>query len=83
MNTDPRLAFGGGGGTVGGPRHLESLKAYRLEEDSPALTAGVDLLALGVDIGRRDFFRVALPPAESYTAAGASAMVMARIRERA
>jgi len=77
LNADPRLLQAGDGGTLGDPRSLSLMTAYRLKGDSPAPNAGVDLFALGVSIGERDFFGNRLPDIGAYTAVGAASEVVA------
>ncbi|MBA3708383.1 MAG: carbohydrate-binding protein, partial [Planctomycetes bacterium] len=60
-NVDPQLAAVGAGGTIGNADNLGALSAYKLRAGSPLIDAGIDLAALGIDAGGRDFWGDALP----------------------
>jgi hypothetical protein len=57
-----KLSRAGFGETVGDPRRLDRLRSYRLRKGSPLAGAGLDLRALGLDPGPRDFFGGELAP---------------------
>lgn len=55
--TDPLLKEPGKGVTISDPAKLNTLDGYELQETSPLIDKGLDLMALfGIDIGPRDFF---------------------------
>jgi hypothetical protein len=56
LTVDPRLVAPGQGGTLGEPGLLGKLSAYRLQDASPLVDAGIDPAALGIDPGPHDFF---------------------------
>jgi hypothetical protein len=60
-NVDPLLTAAGAGGTIGNPDNLTALSAYKLRAGSPMVDAGIDLAALGVSAGGRDYWGDALP----------------------
>ncbi|MBD3242675.1 MAG: hypothetical protein GF331_18940 [Chitinivibrionales bacterium] len=67
LETDPLLADPGNGGTVGDPTQLANLGAYRLQESSPLVDAGLDLPAqFGLDVGSRDFYGGPAPVLDGY-----------------
>ncbi len=54
---DPKLDAPGGGGVIGNPSRLPTLKAYRLKNNSPLRGAGQNLKArFHLDAGNRDFW---------------------------
>ena len=62
FEVDPKLTNPGGGGTIGNPYLLSTLDAYRLQESSPLIDAGLDLRTVfGIEPGKHDFYRNALP----------------------
>ena len=62
FEVDPKLINPGGGGTIGGSHLLATLDAYQLQESSPLIDKGLDLGALfGIEPGKHDFYRNALP----------------------
>ncbi|MHC4423413.1 MAG: hypothetical protein ACYSWR_01915, partial [Planctomycetota bacterium] len=62
FEVDPQLVSAGGGGTIGDVHKLASLTAYKLQESSPLIDAGLDLHAqFGIEPGKHDFYRNALP----------------------
>ncbi len=68
LAVEPQLNAPGAGPTIGDPSQLATLEAYRLQPASPVLGAALDLAAVfGLDVGARDFFGAALPPAGGYS----------------
>ena len=62
LEEDPLLLDPGNGGTVGDPTQLFTLDAYRLEPESPAIDAALDLPDLfDMDPGLQDFYGSSLP----------------------
>ena len=56
-SADPRLTAPGAGGTLDDAARLEGMSAYRLQEGSPMVDAGLNLAArFGVDPGTRDYY---------------------------
>jgi hypothetical protein len=60
QSVDPQLRSPGAGGTLGDAPLLETLDAYQLTPASPLIGAGIDLEAIGVDPGARDYYGTAL-----------------------
>lgn len=65
VHTDPGLVAAGTGGTLDDTDALTSLRVYQLAEDSPLVDRGIDLTALGIDPGDRDFFAGPAPQGEA------------------
>jgi hypothetical protein len=64
---DPKVTELGSNVTVGDPTKLYTLTAYRLQESSPLIDAGLDLRSLfGIDLGDRDFFGNSIPQGKGY-----------------
>ena len=64
---DPKLMDLGKSVTIGDPNKLHTLTAYRLQESSPLIDAGLDLRPLfGIDPGDRDFFGNSIPQGKGY-----------------
>lgn len=64
---DPKVTELGSNVTVGDPTKLYTLTAYRLQESSPLIDAGLDLRSLfGIDPGDRDFFGNSIPQGKGY-----------------
>ena len=56
ISSDPKLVAPGGGTTLGDAALLNSLTAYQLLSNSPAINAGVNLTSLGVNAGGKDYY---------------------------
>jgi len=64
---DPMVTELGSNVTVGDPTKLHTLTAYRLQNDSPLIDAGLDIRFLfGIDPGKRDFFGNPIPQGKGY-----------------
>jgi hypothetical protein len=64
---DPKLVGLGKDVTIGDPTKLHTLTAYRLQDDSPLIDAGLDLRSLfGIDPGKGDFFGNPIPQGKGY-----------------
>ena len=64
---DPQLINAGGGGTIGDPRLLYALDAYKLLDTSPLIDTGVDIQAeFGIDPGLIDYYSTSIPQNGSY-----------------
>jgi hypothetical protein len=62
LAVDPKAAELGSDVVVGDPTKLCMLAAYRLQEGSPLIDAGLDLGKLfGIDVGKRDFYGNPIP----------------------
>ena len=62
LETDPLLVDPSNPQRLTDPTQLPHLAAYRLQEESPVIDAGLDLrLLFGTDPGRRDFYGVPIP----------------------
>jgi hypothetical protein len=67
MVVDPKVTNLGSNPTIGDPAKLHSLVAYRLQEDSPLIDAGLDLRSLfGIDPGNRDFYGNPIPQGKGF-----------------
>ncbi|HEX8770249.1 MAG TPA: choice-of-anchor Q domain-containing protein, partial [Acidimicrobiales bacterium] len=67
LTLNPQLVAAGGGGTLGDASLLSTLGAYKLQDGSPMIDAGLDLQALfGVATGSRDFYGTVLPQGSGY-----------------
>jgi hypothetical protein len=67
LNSNPRLVNPGGGRTIGNANRLSSLRAYKLETDSPMIDAALDLRSLvGLNPGPSDFYGTSPPRGRSY-----------------
>ena len=68
LSADPKLNSPGGGGTIGNPRLLGSLTAYKLRLDSPLRDAGLNLTQspFNLNVGTRDYYGAALPQNQSF-----------------
>jgi hypothetical protein len=63
---DPRVTDLGKNPIIGDPSKLHTLSAYRLQENSPLIDAGLDLRSLfGIDVGKRDFYGNPVPHGKS------------------
>jgi hypothetical protein len=64
---DPQLINAGGGGTIGDPRLLYALDAYKLQDTSPLIDTGVDIQAeFGINPGPIDYYSTSIPQNGSY-----------------
>jgi len=64
---DPKATDLGSNVTVGDPTKLRTLTAYRLQENSPLIDAGLDLRRLfGIDVGKRDFYGNPVPQGKGF-----------------
>ena len=62
LDVDPRLTAPGRGGAVAEGAALETLEAYQLQDSSPVVDVGENLVgAYGIAVGERDFYGNALP----------------------
>jgi len=61
FQSDPLLTLPGGGGTFNYADLLAQLSAYRLQDGSPMIDAGLDLLALFGVSGTQDYYGTAVP----------------------
>jgi regulation of enolase protein 1 (concanavalin A-like superfamily) len=61
MVVDPRHVAPGLGMTFNNTSMLRGLYGYRLRADSPLIDAGLDLRAMGIETGTRDYYGGALP----------------------
>lgn len=73
LNVNPLFVNAGGGGTIGDPRFLNTLSAYRLQSVSPLINAGLDLRAtFGINsVGPIDFYSTPLPQGGAYDSGAA------------
>jgi hypothetical protein len=59
---DPQLVAPGAGGTIGNPRKIEHLSAYKLDSTSPLIERGLNLSTLfGEKVGRQDYYGTLVP----------------------
>ena len=63
---DPGLVAAGQGGTIGDTDRLFTLAAYQLSLASPLRDQGLNLFALGIDPGSRDFYGNPIPQAAGF-----------------
>ena len=56
ISTAPKLNNPGGGGTLNNADNLSTLSAYKLQSGSRLIDRGVNLSALGINPGSRDFY---------------------------
>ncbi len=63
---DPGLVAAGQGGTIGDTDRFFTLAAYQLTPASPLRDQGLNLFALGIDPGSRDFFGNPIPQAAGF-----------------
>ena len=67
MVVDPKVTNLGKSPTIGDPTKLATLAAYKLQENSPLIDAGLDLRSLlRMDPGDRDFFGNPIPQGKGY-----------------
>jgi len=67
LAVDPEVTNLGESPVVGDPATLHTLRAYRLQENSPLIDAGLDLQRLfGIDVGKRDFYGNSIPQGKGY-----------------
>ncbi|MBX7257627.1 MAG: right-handed parallel beta-helix repeat-containing protein [Candidatus Hydrogenedentes bacterium] len=68
LELDPRLIQPGVGPTIGDPRKLPTLTAYKLKSGSPVIGKGLDLKTLfGIDVGARDYYGGPIPAGNGFS----------------
>jgi hypothetical protein len=67
FKTDPKLIDPGAARTIGNPRLLSTLNAYKLTPSSPLINAGIDIKsAFGIDAGKQDYYGTKIPCSGKY-----------------
>jgi hypothetical protein len=66
INVDPMLTAPGTAGTIGNADNLVSLSAYKLQNGSPMIDAGLNWSALGINPGTQDFYGSSIAQGSSF-----------------